>query len=348
MKLLLITDTHLGVRSGNEAVERYQAQFFKNQFLPYLHENKSNIDLIIHLGDLFDQRKYIGFKALDFWYKNFIGPMEDVGLPIDLIIGNHDCHWKETNDLNSPKLLLKDYRSFRVIEEPYEDKVNKLLYLPWINKENIEKSKEIIQNTETKYAFGHLALSGFLMMSGMTCEHSDFSAADFLKFKRVFSGHFHWRSSQKNIEYLGSPYQLNWADVGNDRGFHLFDTEKNELTFIHNPLEQYVKLEYNDEGISTLEDIDFSEFTDKFVKLIIKNKTNPTLYAKFVQTLFDVGAVQIQITDQELQKSIEEQSVSVKTIPEIIKHNIDIQSFEPEIKSKLLEYMTDLYGKTLC
>lgn len=347
MKLLLITDTHFGVRNGNEAVERYQAKFFRDQFFPFIKENRDNIDLIIHLGDLFDQRKYIGFKTLDFWYKNFIGPMDDIGCPIHLIIGNHDCAYRETNSLNSPRLLLKDYKAFTVFEEPCEY-AKDLLYLPWINKENIESSKNIIQSTEAKYAFGHLALSGFLMMAGMFCEHADFSSSDFLKFKRVFSGHFHWRSSQKNIEYLGSPYQLNWADIGNDRGFHLFDTKTNGMTFIQNPLEQYVKLEYDDTGFSSLEGIDFTEFTDKFIKLIIKNKTNPLLYAKFVQGLMDAGAVQLQITDQELQKSVEEHSVSIKTIPEIIQHNIDVRDFDPNVKSKLLEYMTSLYERTLC
>lgn len=346
MKILLITDTHFGIRNGNEAVERYQAEFFEKQFFPYLEKHKKDIDLIIHLGDLFDQRKYIGFKTLDFWYKNFIGPINDVGLPIHLIVGNHDVHWRETNSLNSPRLLLKDYKNFEVFENPIEE--SGFLYLPWINKENFEESKNIIQSTSSKICIGHLQLSGFLMMSGQLCEHSDLTMSDFLKFKRVFSGHFHWRSGQKNIEYLGSPYQLNWADIGNNRGFHIYDVDENDLTFIHNPLEQYIKLEYDDTGFSSLENIDFSEFTDKFVKLIVKNKNNPLLYTKFVQGLQDARVVQLQITDQELQKSVEEQTVSIKTIPEIISHNIDIQEFEPEIKSKLLVYMTDLYKRTLC
>lgn len=346
MKILLITDTHFGVRNGNEAVERYQAEFFHKQLFPYIEEHKKEIDLIIHLGDLFDQRKYISYKSLDFWYKNFVKPMNDFGLPIHLIVGNHDCTYRETNSLNSPFLLLKDYKRFTVFNEPWM--LDNLLYLPWINKENFEQTKKMIQASQSKICLGHLQLSGFLMMSGQICEHSELTASDFLKFQRVFSGHFHWRSGQKNIEYLGSPFQLNWADIGNDRGFHMFDTEKNDLTFIHNPLEQYVKLEYDDTGFTSLEGIDFSEFKDKFVKLIVKTKVNPLLYTKFVQSLQDAGVVQLQITDQELQKSVQEQSVSIKTIPEIISNNIDIQDFAPEIKSRLLEFMTALYGRTLC
>lgn len=345
MKLLLITDTHLGIRAGNEAVERYQAEFFKEQLFPYILENINHIDRIVHLGDLFDQRKYISFKTLDFWYDNFIGPINDFLIPIDLIIGNHDCTYKESNSLNSPKLLLKEYTNFSVFEEPVE--VEDCLYLPWINKENLEQSSHAIKNSLKKICMGHLSISGFLMMSGMSCDHSDFSSSDFLKYRRVFSGHFHWRSSQKNIDYLGSPYQLNWSDVGNDRGFHLYDTESDDLSFVHNPLEQYTKLEYDDSTVTDFEGIDFSEFKDKFVKLIVKNKTNPPLYTKFVQKLGEIGVVQLQITDQEIQKSLQQQSVSIKTIPEIIAHNISIQDFEPEAKSKLLEYMTNLYQKSL-
>lgn len=348
MNILILTDTHLGIRSGNESVKRYQSKFFSDILFPFIKENKKHIDLILHMGDLFDQRQYISFKTLDFWYGNFIGPINDFNIPIDLIIGNHDCAYKETNSLNSPKLLLKEYKNFKIIEECCENDSNDFLYLPWINKENVEQSKKMIQNTKCKFVAGHLAIQGFMMMAGAVCDHSDLSMSDFLKFRKVFSGHFHWRSAQKNIEYLGSPYQLNWADVGNDKGFHLFDTDKEVLAFVNNPLEQYIKIEYNDCENTEDSEFDFSLFSDKFVKLVVKTKNNPAKYSKLVQTLYDSGIVQLQITDNTMLKNEEVENISVKTIPEIICSNIESRDIPTGIKSKLLEYMTELYQKTLC
>ena len=70
---------------------------------------------------------------------------------------------------------------------------------------------------------------------------------------RVFSGHYHHRSSQDNIHYLGNPYEIYWNDVNETRGFHVFDTETLEHTPINNPYRMFYKISYNDDNYQTFD-----------------------------------------------------------------------------------------------
>ena len=57
MKIVLITDTHIGARNDSQNFAKHFYQFYKEVFFPYIDEN--NIDTVIHLGDIVDRRKYI-------------------------------------------------------------------------------------------------------------------------------------------------------------------------------------------------------------------------------------------------------------------------------------------------
>ena len=43
--------------------------------------------------------------------------MNERGITMDLIIGNHDTYYKNTNDVNSPELLLYNQPNVNVITE---------------------------------------------------------------------------------------------------------------------------------------------------------------------------------------------------------------------------------------
>ena len=50
---------------------------------------------------------------------------------------------------------------------------------------------------------------------------------------------------------LGNPYQMFWNDVDDKRGFHIFDTETNELEFIENPYTIFERIYYEDNNHRT-------------------------------------------------------------------------------------------------
>jgi DNA repair exonuclease SbcCD nuclease subunit len=97
--------------------------------------------------------------------------------------------------------------------------------------------------------------------------HDGLSKEIFDKFDLVFSGHYHHRSSDKHIHYLGNPYELTWQDYNDPRGFHLFDTDTRTIDFIRNPHTMFARVEYDDKEVEPI-DIDKVDLKDKYVKLL--------------------------------------------------------------------------------
>ena len=105
MKVAIITDTHYGARKGSKHLHDYFELFYKNVFFPSLEEHK--IDTVVHMGDIFDSRKAIDLQSLEWAKRVVFEPLKKY--KVHLAIGNHDCYYKNTNNVNSPQLLLKSY-----------------------------------------------------------------------------------------------------------------------------------------------------------------------------------------------------------------------------------------------
>ena len=238
MKIAVITDTHYGARKGSKHLHDYFELFYSNVFFPYLEEN--GITTVIHMGDIFDSRKSIDLQSLEWSKRVVFEPLKKY--KVHAIIGNHDCYYKNTNIVNSPELLLRTYPNIQVYSTAKEITIAKLkiLLLPWINSENYGVSSNLIKKTKAKIAMGHLELNGFRATRGHMME-TGMDVNIFDKFEKVFSGHFHTRSNDGKIFYLGNPYEMFWNDVNDSRGFHIFDTE--DLT--HTPVNNPYKLFYN-------------------------------------------------------------------------------------------------------
>ena len=122
----------------------------------------------------------------------------------------------------------------------------------------------------------------------------------FDKFEMVLSGHFHHKSTDGHIVYLGNQYQMTWSDYGDKRGFHVFDTDTRELTFVENPYQMFFKITYddkNDLNFDRLKDLDFSQYTGTYVKILVLHKTNPFLFERFIQKLTDAAPLDISIVE---------------------------------------------------
>ena len=300
MKIALITDTHFGVRNDNPLFLEYFDKFLDNIFFPELKRKK--ITNIIHLGDMFDRRRYINFNTLT-WARTFMNRAK--GFNIDLIIGNHDTYFKSTNDVNSPNLLLNDYSNLRIYSKATEVDVagplNGILYLPWITPENTEHTLNMIKKTKCKVVMGHLSLTGFMMHKGSVCQDG-MSPDLFEKFSSVFTGHFHSKHSIRNIHYLGCPWDLMFTDADDIKGFHIYDTDTDTTEFIENPYKMYWKFYYNDTGAKDLKDIGISKTTlskikNSFVKVYIKNKTNPILLDRYLAKINDAEPASLSIVE---------------------------------------------------
>ena len=225
MKIAIITDTHFGARKGSKNLHDYFELFYKNVFFPKLEEY--GIDTIIHMGDVFDSRKAIDLQTLEWSNRVVFEPLKKY--KVYAATGNHDAYYKNTNFVNSPELLLTSHTNWEIYSSAKEIQVGGLdiLLLPWITTENYEHTLDVIKSSKSKVAMGHLELNGFRATRGHMME-TGMDVSVFDKFDTVFSGHFHTRSNDGKIFYLGNPYEMFWNDVNDKRGFHIFD-----LSLIH-------------------------------------------------------------------------------------------------------------------
>jgi DNA repair exonuclease SbcCD nuclease subunit len=295
MKICVISDLHLGLRNANPHFSLMMDNFFTDTFFPYLKEHK--IDTIIQLGDLFDARRSINFNALSDAKRYFFQPIEDAKMDLYTLIGNHDIFYRYSLELNAQSLLLNEYSNVHIYDKPTSLEIGGVTFdmIPWICSDNSAEVIEFIKNSNSDICCGHFEIENFAMYKGVQA-HGGLSKNIFKRYKSVWSGHFHTRSSSGNIHYLGTPYQNVWNDFSDQKGFHIFDTETRELEFIPSPQEMFIRHEYNDE-INDYLTFDISPFVHKYIKIVVIKKNDFYLYDQFLRSLYEADTYEIKILE---------------------------------------------------
>ena len=337
MKVAIITDTHYGARKGSDHLHNYFEMFYRDVFFPSLE--KYQVDTVIHMGDIFDSRKSIDLKSLEWSKKVVFEPLKKYN--VYAIVGNHDCYYKDTNYVNSPELLLRAYPNIKLYSKATEIKIDKLkiLMLPWINSENFDETKKLIDGCDSKIVMGHLEINGFRATRGHMMENGmDTSVFD--KFDRVYSGHFHTRSTDGKIYYLGNPYEMYWNDVNDTRGFHIFDTNTLELTPINNPYKLFYNVYYDDTNYKLF---NTSIYKNKIVKVIVRKKSNIKEFEKFIDKLYASGVQDLKIIENfEIQESEEFDINEDENTLSILNRYIEESEFDLD-KNIIKNIFQDLY-----
>ena len=298
MKIAILNDTHFGVRNDSEAFRKYQLRFYNEIFFPYLEKN--NIKTLIHLGDVVDRRKFINFQTASIYRQQFWDRLYKEKIDTHIIIGNHDTYYKNTNEVNSPALLLYGQPNITVHEEPVVKEYDGLdvALVPWINNENYADNIEFFQSAPAPICMGHFEIEGAMMNPAMVCSHG-LNPSYLKRFEKVYSGHFHHKTDVENIRYVGSQMQFTWSDFGDEKYFHIFDTDTREMLPVHNPLTMFEKAFYNDteESFESIANDDYEKYRGKFVKVIVIEKENPYWFDTFLDKLHGVNPLHVSVVD---------------------------------------------------
>ncbi len=351
VKAAIITDTHFGVRGDSKQFLDFFEKFYSNVFFPKLIEE--GIDIVFHLGDIVDRRKFINYVTLRRFKEIFVKPLEENHIDLHVIVGNHDIPYRNTNEVNAMQELFGDMiPNIKIYSEPTDVILDdcSITMMPWINNQNYVESMKFIEETQSQILFGHLELAGFSMYRGMK-SHDGMDTKPFDKFDLVCSGHYHHKSNNGSIHYLGNPYELTWNDYNDTRGFHIFDTETRELTFIQNPYRMFNKVWYDD-AESTLEDIrnqDFSEYTDTYVKVIVQSKSNPYWFDLMMDSLYQANPANISVVEdhRNMDQLSEEEIISEAEDTLQSLHNY-VESMNTNInKNELHKLFSSLYTEAV-
>lgn len=285
---LLITDTHLGVRNSNAALMQHQMDFYETILFPFLLDN--NINSMIHLGDFFDSRSALTHKVIHN-ANYFVELLEAYKVNLKIIVGNHDIPSKTNNDLDATGGLLGHSEYVYVLDDFVT--IGNSAFAPWVNKTNYQQFIDFVQKSKAKYLFGHFDFLGAKFSKYGNASHDGIDPTIVKKFDKVFSGHFHTKSTMGNIEYLGAPFQYTWADWDDQKGFHVFDDETGELEFIKNPKDMFYKIYVKSDGSKSVVPHYTGSFDGKYV-IVESEVTDKKIVQKAVESI--VGAEDIQVS----------------------------------------------------
>lgn len=293
-KIVILGDLHLGVRNGSSLFLKEQEKFFTYLFDYIL---KNNIQEVFCLGDVLDKRKQVDFLVSKFLQEKFFKFFDTHKIMFRSVIGNHDLYYKNTMDINGVSQLNKSIyvRFYEKIESCYFDSC-KFTFCPWICEENKQEIEEFFKNyekTDFDILLGHFELAGFTIMKGYLSEKGSIDKKLLSCFDKVFSGHYHTPSDNQNITYVGTPYQLTWSDVDDEKRFFVLDTETREIEEILTHPKLFQKYNYFDELT-----LDYSQVESCFVKIILTKEFDQGKFEDFLVELEEKGKpFQVQVID---------------------------------------------------
>ena len=345
MKIAILNDTHCGIRNSSEIFLNNAEEFYNNVFFPECE--KHGIKQIVHLGDYYDHRKFVNFKALNHNRRVFLDQLRKRGMSMDIILGNHDVYYKNTNELNSLKECLGHYMNeVHIITEPTVMQYDslKMGLVPWICQDNYELCMNFIRDCKADWIGSHLELNGFEVMRGLTNKHG-MDPKLFSRFEMVLSGHYHCSSKKDNIRYLGSQMEFFWSDAHDPKYFHILDTESRQMEKIRNNNTLFEKVLYNDE------EIDYNnynkDFSKKFVKIIVVNKKDPFVFDRFVDNIQNQDIYELKIAEnfnEFIGANVDDHDMNFEDTTKIVDtyiDGVDTDLDKDKIKVQMRELMTE-------
>lgn len=333
MKSLNLGDLHLGINEQDEHFLSYQ-----KKCLEWIIEqvNRDDINKVNLLGDVFDNRKALSHKSIELaqWFISQIKHKLNV-----LVIGNHDTHYKNNNQPNSLSLLFPEH----LIAEDVV-KFQKTIFVSWVNETNKDLIVENIKNSEADYLFGHFDFSGFKMIKGINSKTDSIDKELVSKFKYVLTGHYHNYSEKGNIVYIGSPYEMNFGDEGEDKFVVVLDEDKGELEFIKNPYQYHHKIYFNsDEDLLTEDKI--NELSVHKIKLFIN--CEQTIKMNKVISTMQEKIKNLDITDNHMVQLTNGVEIEIKNESILEIWNQYLESEDIEDKEEINDIFEEEYRKVI-
>ncbi|END4636140.1 metallophosphoesterase [Escherichia coli] len=334
MKILNLGDWHLGVKADDEWIRGIQIDGIK-QAIKY--SKKNGITVWIQYGDIFDVRKAITHKTMEF-AREIVQMLDDAGITLHTIVGNHDLHYKNVMHPNASTELLAKYPNVKVYDKPTTVDFDGCLIdlIPWMCEENTGEILEHIKTSSASFCVGHWELNGFYFYKGMKSHGLE---PDFLKtYKEVWSGHFHTISEAANVRYIGTPWTLTAGDENDPRGFWMFDTETERMEFIPNNTTWHRRIHYPFKG-----KIDYKDFTNLSVRVIVtevdKNLTKfESELEKVVHSLRVVSKIDNSV------ESDDSEEVEVQSLQTLMEEYINaIPDITDSDREALIQYANQLY-----
>ena len=268
-RIWILGDMHLGVRANSVEWLEIQQEYYDNVFVPTLKANYQEGDVLVQVGDVFDNRQSINLKVLHYAVDLF----ERLGkiMPTHVICGNHDIWAKKSNDVTSIDTLkwipnVGIYKKCKTFNWGGKN----ILLMPWRRDANHE-AETLAKYSKIDIVFCHSEVTGIKLNAKVNNQHGN-SIETYSGYTAVYSGHIHYRQKKGKLRMVGTPYQLTRSDSNNPKGFDLVDLATMDETFFENETSpKFVK--YNLANLYNTPLGDFKkEIENNFVDLYVPAK----------------------------------------------------------------------------
>ena len=271
-KIFLIGDTHIGLGYPNSVDKWFKVhqEYFSDFLMPLLKREVKQGDIIVHLGDLFDNRNIIPINLLNYG----MDVVEEISkiAPLHIIVGNHDLWSKSASEINSvrPFRYIPNVRVYN-FTEVLEYNGLKILMMPFFEK-RLDQIKSIDENRNCDYLFCHSDLNGCKMhLTSVAHKNADkIDISDFRSFSKVRSGHIHLVQSNDHFTFVGSIFQMDRNDMGDQKGIFVIDTNDGTEQFFPNKVSPVFK-KFSVSNEDDIERLDELRDTKDYIDLSISN-----------------------------------------------------------------------------
>jgi DNA repair exonuclease SbcCD nuclease subunit len=341
-KLAIVGDLHFGKKNNNEQLLEAQLKWFYDSFVPTMDEQ--GCDKVIFLGDIFDNRVSLSPLILKHVRTLFYEICQKY--EVHVIVGNHDCFYRNTNDVHSLGVL--EDQGARVYHEITQvDFFGKTsLILPWLTKDTLDKAESMLAKNNYAMCFGHLEINGFEMAKNHIATHG-MTQDTFFNCRKVYSGHFHIRNVDGQIKYVGTPYELDWGDYLEEKGFTILDTKTMEEEYFLNKVSpKHMKIRSEEIDI---EDLTPEFIGDNYVEIEFHEGISQTDRIMITEKLESLGPSSIRTKEEKLHSmgtdDIEVDDTVKNSLDALFEYTKLIGCPEGLDESKALEIIKDIYER---
>ena len=341
-KIFLIGDTHIGLGYPNNADKWFKVhrEYFSDFLMPLLKSRVEPGDIIVHLGDLFDNRNVIPINLMNYT----LDIVEEISkiAPFHIIIGNHDLYSKSTGEINSVRPF-KHIDNIFIYDRPTKIEFEGvgILMVPYIDNRK-EQISIINNNKDCKYLFCHSDLNGAkLHMTSAGHRNADkIDIEDFKDFRKVYSGHYHIVQRDQNFTFVGSIFQMDRNDYKDQKGIFIIDVENEEEEFVENKVSPVFR-KYNVISETDVDGLDALRNSKDYIDLSISNNlliSNRKLRRKLEVLLENSGFSSVDYIDDIVTKVDE----SVDTTPD---EEFDEEKLDISIQLDYADYIKEYINK---
>lgn len=343
IKAAYFTDIHFGKHS-NSSIHNQDCLDFIDWFIENVKSDNS-IDHIVFLGDWNENRSSLNISTLNYSFQG-AKKLNELGLPVFFIIGNHDLYQRHTRDIHSV-IPFSEFSNFILIDKiTYIDYVGHgTLFCPFLFH---EEYKELQKYRELKIWNGHFEFKGFQITGYGTKMPTGPDPIDFIGPKRIFTGHFHKRQIEDNICYIGNAFPMDFSDTNdNERGMAIYEYENDDLQFINwEECPKYLKI--NLSNLNEIENLDKKTRLKCIIDVPIDYEEILSLKQKFqkeleIREFLIEDSIKLNETLMETQSNVDDSELF--TIDEMVVNmlnDIDTEQIDNELLIKIYKELNIL------